>query len=958
MRNQLSPKLQIEVTQHNESCLVCQRRLEELTDDRTLSDLRALIDKYPASTFTQEPHFNTLKKRLAEEVGPEGVDGTEGRGRGTGGVQNPPGPEENRDGPNAKWTDPGVAGVVDSIPESTSPGVDTLQVSLSKTLKPSQVSGEHGLETDRGGSGPSSFPTIDGYLIDKRIGQGGFSCVYLGWDKSLNRNVAIKVLNRSRLDPANRRRFLREAQATTAVRSPHTVQVLSCGETRDANPYIVMEYVEGGTFAQWVVEHGSAEKRQSVVEQQGVRWLIDACHGCQAAHDSGMLHRDIKPANILIDAVNGNAKLSDFGLVRLEKDLTVSLTGAAEMLGTPAFMSPEQAAQDPSVDVRSDVYSLGACLYYCLTGQSPYQGSPLGVLKQLELRDPIRPQQLVKGVSTDLETICLKAMSRSPRLRYPSVSDLSADLSRFLEGRPITARRNSSFVIARQWVMRNPVVSTVTSLLILSLIAGLAVSTTMWLESEKNSALADSRNNLLIKSEAALLEKQTLLQVHQSQLRQSIQKMARQNVASPTEFSQQQILIRNDSLVELVSAYQVLFETGRDSPEQLREIVSEVVRATEIASKFGMATRIKELTELSHEVAQQWQSVGEIERCEDLVVLAELHCQRGDAKRHDRQWAEAIEAYREADRWARSAKAAANLAANDGGEFDATTHSLIAQTGVAIAEISSGQKETGLVTLNRLLKDLDQLESKVGVHLITLNARKKILLALARNSDPSAKVSYREQRNLAIKNEIELRKSLGRESLWTQRELAVGEIYLGLANLQVGKPAEAQAYLKTGIQQLQELIGVLPNNLQFRLDQVESMMLLADVQWRTGARGQAMKTQAEAIDAAEQRVALDPLDFAPRRRLSSAIRDYGLKLRTQGRHQEAADAFLSGARHIRTLRSQWRQQQMSSRLLNSDETVAENDDLVYRDLLGESIKSFERVGNTEKASELKSQLEQ
>jgi eukaryotic-like serine/threonine-protein kinase len=298
------------------------------------------------------------------------------------------------------------------------------------------------------------------YELLEEIGRGGQGVVYCAHQKSLNRTVALKVIG---LGPwtteRHLKRFHQEAEAAAHLDHPCIVPVYEVGE-RDAQCYFSMKFIKGGQLDE-VVRHTPMSIPQSAELVAKVARTIDY------AHEHGILHRDIKPANILLDK-NGEPHLTDFGLARLvEADSTV--TGTLEVLGTPSYMAPEQAAGERTkVSKATDVYGLGAVLYQLLTGQPPFAGGTtyetIRLLRDTEARPPrvINPR-----VDRDLSTICLKCLEKDPKRRYSSALALAEDLERRLRHEPIQARRIGVLSRGGKWVRRNPT----SALLAASLIA-------------------------------------------------------------------------------------------------------------------------------------------------------------------------------------------------------------------------------------------------------------------------------------------------------------------------------------------------------------------------------------------------------------------------------------------------------------------------------------------------------
>jgi serine/threonine-protein kinase len=292
--------------------------------------------------------------------------------------------------------------------------------------------------------GSTALPAAFGdYELHEEIGRGGMGVVYRATQKSLGRTVALKMLLRRDLaSPADLARFRSEAEAAARLDHPGIVSIFEVGEC-EGHPFYSMQFVEGTTLSRRLAA-GRLPPREAAA------LLAEVADAVQAAHDRGVLHRDLKPSNILIDAL-GEPHVSDFGLAkRLEGDASVTHTGA--ILGTPCYMSPEQAAGSRGdVGPTSDVWSLGAILYQMLTGRPPFQAAtPMDTLLAVLESDPPVPRSLERGVDRDLEMIALKSLQKPQDLRYASATDLAADLRSFLAGEPVAARRGGfSDVFAR-----------------------------------------------------------------------------------------------------------------------------------------------------------------------------------------------------------------------------------------------------------------------------------------------------------------------------------------------------------------------------------------------------------------------------------------------------------------------------------------------------------------------------
>jgi len=267
--------------------------------------------------------------------------------------------------------------------------------------------------------------TVGRYRILRRLGQGGMGVVYEAEDLVIPRRVAVKLLaDRVAGDPLMLRRFLREASAASKLYHPNLVGIFEVGQHENAR-FIVMELVRGGSAVQAVQRDGPFSWERSS------RIVADICAGLSAAHKAGLIHRDIKPANILLEA-GGTAKLGDFGLVKISNRAGSSLSGSGDLIGTPHYMSPEQCKAE-EVDVRSDIYSLGATYFALLAGRAPYvEENPLQVMFAHCARPVPDPRDLRPEVPAGCAAIIQRAMAKHRRDRYPSADAMRADLEALL----------------------------------------------------------------------------------------------------------------------------------------------------------------------------------------------------------------------------------------------------------------------------------------------------------------------------------------------------------------------------------------------------------------------------------------------------------------------------------------------------------------------------------------------
>jgi eukaryotic-like serine/threonine-protein kinase len=298
---------------------------------------------------------------------------------------------------------------------------------------------------DESGTWRLPLPCILGdYELLEEIGRGGMGVVFRATQLSLDREVAIKMILRDRLaSEGERQRFFAEARATAQLQHPGIVPVYDVGEI-DGRPYFAMQYLQGRTLLE-LIATGELDQREAA------RHLEKITRAVQFAHASGILHRDIKPSNIFIDLA-GEARLTDFGLAK-QSDNGESLTRTGVVLGTPTYMSPEQASgRMGQLGPASDIYSLGSVLYHALTGRPPFTAkSAMDVLLQVLEQDPPNPRLIDPKIDRDLEMIVVRCLQKPPELRYASAKALADDLAAYRKDEPISARSGQFAQIVARW---------------------------------------------------------------------------------------------------------------------------------------------------------------------------------------------------------------------------------------------------------------------------------------------------------------------------------------------------------------------------------------------------------------------------------------------------------------------------------------------------------------------------
>ncbi len=373
---------------------------------------------------------------------------------------------------------------------------------------------------------------IPGYSILKLIGRGGMGAVYQAHQHSLDRTVAIKMIHGGCLAGEDDKfRFRLEAEVTARIKHPNIVQVFEAG-TFLGRPYLVMEWVNGGTLQEW-------QAAKPIDPRLAAEFMIQLAEGMHDAHALGVIHRDLKPTNILLSCTDvghltssnptlrqknsaaGDGclaqapilKITDFGMAKRLQEGAASVTQTGYTVGTPQYMAPEQARGRQDIGVAADIYALGAIFYELLTGQPPFRGTAHVVLYQVITEEPQAPARHVPNLPQDAVSICSKCMRKEPQARYSSALELAADLRRFLSGYPVLARPVPTLVRWAMWARRHPAVACLVVALTLTILSSLLGMSYLYLRADRD------RYDAVRAKEHVLQEKEAMHELNRFVLR-------------------------------------------------------------------------------------------------------------------------------------------------------------------------------------------------------------------------------------------------------------------------------------------------------------------------------------------------------------------------------------------------------------------------------------------------------
>ena len=746
------------------------------------------------------------------------------------------------------------------------------------------------------------FPIVIGrYELAERIGEGAFGFVYRARDPKLNREVALKLPRSNRfLTPEESERFLRESRHAAQLDHPGIVRVFDTGR-HNGIPYIVSEFIAGQPLSHWLADRELGFRQSAEV-------MIEIADAVAHAHQRGVIHRDLKPSNIMIslDGDRCQPRVMDFGLARHnQSDITVTIDG--QTIGTPAYMSPEQARGDlAAVGPQSDVYSLGIILFQLICGEVPFRGNVQMLIQQVIHDDPPSPTRFRNRIPRDIETICMKAINREPEGRYAGVKELGDDLSRWLDGKPIQARPIGSFGKLWRWSCRRPAVATLLCALTIAILSGLAGVTWQWREAEAARAASEADLSDALESVDRVLGhlgSDTLADIPQAkQLRAEVlndalvffERFRQRNpddprVAMQVANAHYQVARIQDALGKNAEAGKA-YEAATQGYEQIKGRAPDREQWLESAAMAHSGFANFLLRQSQREQARQQQ-----ERC--LALRKLLHEENPKSGKHASRYATAradlartlpeSKDVETAYDWAIT-KLETLVGERDGIGYQRDLARVLNNYAIHLANVGKNGKaeqcrEQAIGLLEKVVADDPNDESKLSIY---ANCCLQLVKTLREESRLDAAREYQQKAVSAYQRLTEDYPATPRHR---ERFATVLREVGSLAAVQNRRDDELEAH-DLAVRQRQTLVALFPNNRDYQWSLVEDLGALAESLIQTGQKSEAELRLREKLEILRE--ISDEESLWDRIQLRGGIRDLEELISTSNSRKKIAESKL------------------------------------------------------------------
>lgn len=727
-------------------------------------------------------------------------------------------------------------------------------------------------------TGPARRSTADGMRNPgaterfeklKPHAKGGLGEVSVARDRELNREVALKeIQSRFSHDDTSRARFLLEAEVTGGLEHPGIVPVYGLGRHEDGRPYYAMRFIRGDSLKEAIDQFHSGDAPvsfQSVEFRQLLSRFLDVCNAIDYAHSRGVLHRDLKPGNIMLGKF-GETLVVDWGLAKVGDDAEAAAGGESTLkpasgsmatqlgstIGTPAFMPPEQATGNLELlGPQSDVYSLGATLYCLMTGKPPVRGKTLAEILHCVQNGEIDPPKSIHAATpVPLQAICLKALSLDPLDRYPSPSQLAADIERFLADEPVSASPDPLTVHARRWVRKHPAISSTVAAVVMVTLVGLTAFSAVI--GRKNQQLSELNNDLDQRNEQLVAANDR--EVKLRELAQANERLAKEQSALAVL-----------TLRQVLDDVQGGLRTTTGGTEIRRKILTTSLNSLDkIATDFIKQAAIDETTATAYlemgESVLNFSSALENEDLSSLEVATKFFTQSRNAARErlDEPGFHRL--------------------------FSAATEKL------AEIQLTRGEVEQAIEQFEEVLKLREQLceeqpgpEANRDLAVVLLNLGG----AHGRNREFAEATRYLT-RSFELRQEA-LAQTPGDKS--AVHDLATCRQRLGSNYYEAGKNELAQTELEAARSLRLEALALDEHDVRFRRGAAITNLGLAQVYLRIGRANDAADLSGEARNVAQKLRESEPESIATQQLLQQSTAIHGQALRQLGKLNEAAIAL-------------------------------------------------------------------
>jgi eukaryotic-like serine/threonine-protein kinase len=742
------------------------------------------------------------------------------------------------------------------------------------------------------GAPAAPMPTRLGrFRIRQELGRGGFGVVLLAYDPKLGREVALKVPRPEALtNPELRARFQQEARATAGLDHPNLVPVYEAGD-EDGVCWIASAYCPGITLSAWL--KGRSEPVPFALAARLVATLAEAV---EHAHRRGILHRDLKPANVMLSPRVGPARqagptemdfvprLMDFGLAKVMEGQEDALTQehhthSGAILGTPAYMAPEQAeSKGRTTGPAIDVYSLGAILYEVLTGQPPFRGdTPLETLWMLRTQDPLSPQRLRPKLPRDLETICLKCLHKEPRKRYASAQALADDLCRFLAGEPIRARPVSRWERGLKWARRRPAAAALVAVSATAIVVVVLLASVYTAQLREQRNLAESRRQDAERSAEEARDQRGRALAHLRSARDAVDRMLTrvgQESLAPAPYT---IKVREKLLQDAVQLYEELARQEDSDPEIRFEVglarrrLGKIQQAQQAEQNFRKAVEVfEQLTAEDPDKPAYWQELAA--SCNNLGIALQTK-EPAEAERLLRRALDLQDQLAAAHPETRAYRLDASVTRGDL---------------AALMFVAKRPEEA----LRLSAEAIDGLEKLLSAEPASAENRHRLGVALNSHGAYLGRLVRLREAEPFFRRAVEVFEPLaeGPAALPERRSLfSVSCANLGLLLRNTGRPAEGEPFLRRAVAVKRKLTSDYPEVASYHTALGWALGKLAGLVRDRGELPGAVALWEEAI--AEQRLALksNPGDAEQRQQLGESCCALADTCLLQGRYQGVED---------------------------------------------------------------------